>query len=98
MVNFNFFKFHFGIFEFHNLNRLNCFNEIIIVLFLFTQSICFLKSIVKIGLEILIPESNQSKTEDIKITLENKGLSNIQNISGIFKVILRLKHKKKSFQ
>ena len=54
------------------------------------------------GLEIpAIPESNQSKTEDIKkLPLENKGLSNIQkNISGIpLKIILKLKHKKKSFQ
>lgn len=61
--------------------------KLFIVLILLTQSICYSQiDSQNSGLEIpAIPESNQSKTEDIKkLPLENKGLSNIQkNISGI---------------
>lgn len=61
--------------------------KLFIVLILLTQSICYSQiDSQNSGLEIpAIPESNQSKTEDIKkFPLENKGLSNTQrNISGI---------------
>lgn len=61
--------------------------KLFIVLILLTQSICYSQiDSQNSGLEIpAIPESNQSKTEDIKkLPLENKGLSNTQrNISGI---------------
>lgn len=61
--------------------------KLFIVLILLTQSVCYSQiDSQNNGLEIpAIPESNQSKTEDIKkIPLENKGLSNTKkNISGI---------------
>ena len=61
--------------------------KLFIVLILLTQSVCYSQiDSQNNGLEIpAIPESNQSKTEDLKkLPLENKGLSNTQkNISGI---------------
>jgi hypothetical protein len=61
--------------------------KFIIILILFIQTVCYSQiDSQNNGLEIpAVPESNQSKTEDIKkLPLENKGLSNTQkNISGI---------------
>ena len=76
--------------------------KLFIVLILLTQSICFSQiDSQNSGLEIpAIPESNQSKTEDIKkLPLENKGLSNIQkNISGIpLKSNIKIKTQKEEF-
>lgn len=76
--------------------------KLFIVLILLTQSICFSQiDSQNSGLEIpAIPESNQSKTEDIKkLPLENKGLSNIQkNISGIpLKSNIKIKTQEEEF-
>lgn len=61
--------------------------KFIIILIFFIQTVCYSQiDSQNNGLEIpAVPESNQSKTEDIKkLPLENKGLSNTQkNISGI---------------
>ncbi len=61
--------------------------KFIIILILFIQTVCYSQiDSQNNGLEIpAVPESKQSKTEDIKkLPLENKGLSNTQkNISGI---------------
>lgn len=58
-----------------------------IILIFFIQTVCYSQiDSQNNGLEIpAVPESNQSKSEDIKkLPLENKGLSNTQkNISGI---------------
>ena len=76
--------------------------KLFIVLILLTQSICYSQiDSQNSGLEIpAIPESNQSKTEDIKkLPLENKGLSNIQkNISGIpLKSNIKIKTQEEEF-
>ena len=76
--------------------------RLFIVLILLTQSICYSQiDSQNSGLEIpAIPESNQSKTEDIKkLPLENKGLSNIQkNISGIpLKSNIKIKTQEEEF-